>query len=106
MNTLLTLEEFSKLPGDDRPSELVKGRVVQSPYLTLRHGLICSQIGYVLFRFLEVHQLGQVLGSITGVITEHDPDTVRGADVAFYSYVRVPKGPLPNEWLSIAGTHL
>ena len=38
----------------------------------------------------------------SGVITERDPDTVRGADVAFYSYAKVPKGPLPNEYLSVA----
>ena len=28
------------------------------------------------------------------MITERDPDTVRGADVAYYSYARLPKGPL------------
>jgi Uma2 family endonuclease len=33
-----------------------------------------------------------------GVITEHDPDTVRGADIAFYSYNRAPRGPLPNDY--------
>ncbi len=32
-----------------------------------------------------------------GVLTEREPDTVRGADVAFYSYNRVPKGMLPRE---------
>ena len=35
----------------------------------------------------------------SGVVTEHDPDTVRGADVAFYSYARVPPGPLPANYL-------
>jgi Uma2 family endonuclease len=30
------------------------------------------------------------------VITERDPDSVRGADVANYSYSRLPKGPLPT----------
>ena len=32
------------------------------------------------------------------MITECDPDTVRGADVAFYSYARIPKGPLPGNY--------
>src|SRR5262249_34531509 len=38
---------------------------------------------------------GQVVSNDSGVPTEKDPDTVRGADVAFYSYARVPKGPFP-----------
>jgi Uma2 family endonuclease len=37
----------------------------------------------------------------SGVITERGPDTVRGADTAFYSYVRVPKGPLPARYLDV-----
>ena len=30
-----------------------------------------------------------------------DPDTVRGADVAFYSYSRMPRGPLPPGYLPV-----
>jgi Uma2 family endonuclease len=30
------------------------------------------------------------------VITERGPDTVRGADIAYYSYSRLPKGTLPS----------
>src|SRR5262249_17022218 len=32
----------------------------------------------------------------SGVVTERDPDSMRGADVAFYSYSRIPKGPFPQ----------
>ncbi len=52
----------------------------------------------LLGRFLEDHDLGHVLSNDAGVITERDPDTVRGADVAFYSYARLPKGPLPQDY--------
>src|SRR5262249_37678465 len=31
-----------------------------------------------------------------GVITERTPDTVRGADFAFYSYAQVPRGAFPK----------
>jgi Uma2 family endonuclease len=34
------------------------------------------------------------------MITERGPDTVRGPDVAYYSYERVPQGPLPDGLLS------
>ena len=40
-----------------------------------------------------------MLSNDTGVITEQGPDTVRGADISFYSFARVPKGPLPDRYL-------
>ena len=36
-----------------------------------------------------------MLSNDSGVIVERDPDTVRGADIAYYSYARLPKGQLP-----------
>ena len=32
------------------------------------------------------------------MITEHDPDTVRGHGRRIYSYTRIPKGPLPGNY--------
>ena len=51
--------------------------------------------------FVDQNDLGRVFCNDTGVITERGPDTVRGADVSFYSYARVPKGPLPNHYLDV-----
>jgi Uma2 family endonuclease len=36
------------------------------------------------------------------MLTERDPDSVRGPDVSYYSYKRVPKGPLPRGLLSVS----
>ena len=33
----------------------------------------------------------------SGVVTERAPDTLRGADVCYYSYSRLPAGPLPRD---------
>ena len=66
-----------------------------------RHGQICARIVYLLERFQEDHPLGHVVSNDCGVVTEHNPDTVRGADVAFYSYGRVPPGPLPRGYLTV-----
>ena len=41
-----------------------------------------------------------MLSNDSGVITERGPDTVRGADIVFYSYGRVPRGKLPRAYLS------
>lgn len=39
----------------------------------------------------QAHHLGHVLAGEAGFILRRAPDTVRGADVAFISYRRVPK---------------
>ena len=99
---LLTAEEFGRRPDPGYPEELVRGRIVEMPPPKPRHGQICGQVVYWLRRFLEDHDLGHVLCNDAGVITERGPDTVRGPDVAFYSFARVPKGPLPAEYLDVA----
>lgn len=67
-----------------------------------RHGEICSKVVRHLGNWVEEKDLGRVLSNDTGVITERDPDTVRGADISFYSYARVPRGPLPDHYLDVA----
>jgi Uma2 family endonuclease len=101
--TLLTAEKFIALPDSfDGPVELVKGAVVAIPPTRPRHGEICIQIAYLLRKYLDDHLVGRVIGNDAGVITERDPDTVRGADIAFYSFQRVPKGALPAGLLDVA----
>ena len=100
---LLTAEEYGRLPDDGVPTELVRGRIVRLPMPRPRHGQVCNNVTYHLTLFVKSHNVGHVVCNDTGVITERDPDTVRGADVAFYSYSQVPKGPLPDRrYLSIA----
>jgi Uma2 family endonuclease len=98
---LLTAEEYAALPDDGRPTELVRGVVVAMNLPTPRHGEICAQVVFLLKQFLLTHPVGRVVSNDSGVITERDPDTVRGPDVAFYSYVRVPQGPLPRGYLHV-----
>jgi Uma2 family endonuclease len=52
-------------------------------------------------RFLDDNDVGRLVSNDSGVVTERDPDTVRGGDVAFYSYTRVPRGPLPRGYLPV-----
>lgn len=99
---LLTIEQFARRPDPGYPEELVRGRVVPMPMPRPRHGEICNKVGRILGNWVEEKDLGRVLSNDTGVITERDPDTVRGADIAFYSYTRVPRGPLPDHYLDVA----
>jgi Uma2 family endonuclease len=100
---LMTAEEYTALPDSfDVPTELVKGALVKMPPVRPRHGEICLRIGHFLQSYLNVHPIGRVVCNDSGVITERDPDTVRGADVAYYSFERVPKGPLPDGLLDVS----
>jgi Uma2 family endonuclease len=100
---LLTAEEYMALPDSfDGPTELVKGVLVTMPPARPRHGEICARISYFLQRYLEDTGVGRVVSNDSGMVTERDPDTVRGPDVAYYSYARVPKGPLPEGLLLVA----
>jgi Uma2 family endonuclease len=99
---LLTAEEYRLLPDNGQPTELVRGRVVPVNMPFPRHGQICSRLARLLGNYAEEHDLGHVICNDSGVVTERGPDTVRGPDVAFYSYTRVPRGPLPEGYLDVA----
>jgi Uma2 family endonuclease len=100
--TLLSAEEYRLLPDNGAPTELVRGKLVPMNMPAPRHGEICGNVVFLLRLFLEDKDLGRVVSNDSGVVTEHDPDTVRGPDVAYYSFARVPRGPLPEGYLSVA----
>jgi len=95
LEALLTAEEYLTMPDAGVPAELVRGRIVPMNMPGYRHGRICNRIGALLRIFVDKHDLGDVLNNDAGVVTERGPDTVRGPDVSFYSYARVPKGSAP-----------
>jgi Uma2 family endonuclease len=97
LSKLLTLDEYSRLPDDGRKTELVRGRIVEVPPTYPYHGYVCAKVAQLVFNFAEANHLGRVLSNDFGVVTERDPDTLRGADVAYYSFERLPKGPLPRD---------
>jgi Uma2 family endonuclease len=94
---VITAEEFLNIPDDGRPRELVRGRIIYMNVPAPRHGQVCNQVGRLLGNYAREHDLGHVLNNDSGVLTGHDPDTVRGPDIAFFSYEDVPKGPLPRK---------
>jgi Uma2 family endonuclease len=96
---LLTAEQFAERPDPGYPEELVRGRIVPMPQPKPRHGEICGKADRILGNYADERDLGRVLCNDSGVITERGPDTVRGADISYYSYARVPKGPLPDRYL-------
>jgi Uma2 family endonuclease len=99
---LLTAEEYADLPDDGPPSELVRGVVVPGRFSFPRHGEICVQVSCLLMEYLETRRIGRAVCNNAGVITERNPDTVRGPDISYYSYSRTPRGRLPQGYLPVA----
>jgi Uma2 family endonuclease len=98
---LHSADEFARRPDPGYPEELVRGRIVAIPPPNPRHGQVCNKVGRIVGSYAEDHDLGHVLSNDSGVITERGPDTVRGADIAFYAYDKVPRGSLPTRYLAV-----
>jgi Uma2 family endonuclease len=93
---LLTAEEYLANPEFSRTrNELVNGEVVElSPWQGFEHRLICVNVGYFLSRCAR--EAGHVFGNNTAVRTTRNPDSVRGADVMYYSIARLPRDQITS----------
>jgi Uma2 family endonuclease len=102
VTSLLTAEQYMALPDSfDGPTELVKGVLITMTPPPPRHGEICVHIVYLLRKYLDDRPIGRVVSNDSSMLTERDPDSVRGPDVSYYSYKQVPKGPLPRGLLAV-----
>jgi Uma2 family endonuclease len=92
---LITAEQFIQMPDppDGSEQELVRGEVITMPPPGGLHGVCCSKTDRRLGNFVEANKLGTVTANDAGIITERDPDTVRGPDVAYWSFERLPEVP-------------
>ncbi len=97
---LITGEELLEMPGIG-PCELVEGRIVPMSPTGGKHGLIEATVVYELKAFVDQKKLGWVLTGEAGIFTKRNPDTVRGADIAFISKKRLPQGA-PAGFLEVA----
>lgn len=93
IDKLLTAEEYQRLPEpmDGTRLELIRGEVVAMCRPNWEHGEIQISIGSLIKNFLRSNPIGRV-ASESGVITEHEPDTIRGPDVSFIRKERMPLG--------------
>lgn len=100
--TLLRAEDFARVAPVLGPCELVKGEIVAMSPGGVRRSQITARVAFLLERHNVEHRLGRVLTGEAGVIVARRPDTVRGADVAFISYDRLPADQLPAGFLDVA----
>jgi Uma2 family endonuclease len=92
---LMTAEEFFRKHENDRV-ELVRGIVKEMPMPDPKHGRVCIRLGRFLDEFVDIHQLGRVFSHDSFIKVRSNPDSVRGPDLMFASYSRLPKGDLPH----------
>jgi len=94
---LMTADEFAKRP--EAPGgwkeELVRGEIVMTPPPGFAHGFYQVKISAILHNYVQRKKLGRVVVE-TGVVTERDPDTVRGPDVSYWSKESLPLDELPR----------
>lgn len=80
-----------------RSFELVRGEVIEMSRPTRLHGRVCAKITFQLESHARKKKKGYIVCNDSGVILEHDPDTVRGPDVAYYEDVTRIED-LPEKW--------
>lgn len=100
IKTLMTAEELLEQADELGPCELVKGEIVPMPPAGEEHSEVTSNAGIKLGVWAKTNGRGRVLMGEPGVITERDPDTVRGADAIYISYSRRPKGQRAKGFLA------
>lgn len=98
---LITAKEYARMPDTGVRTELVRGEIIEMNIPKPRHGQVCNTAGWLIKSFAHEHDLGHVTSNDAGMLTERDPDTVRGGDVWFISYAKIPKGPLTQDYLEI-----
>jgi Uma2 family endonuclease len=86
--TLITGEELAAM-GDIGRTELIKGEIIHLMPTGHPHGFYEVNLATFLNVFVRTHKLGRVLGGEVGIYTHRQPDTVRGADIAFISHERL-----------------
>src|SRR4051794_7611843 len=80
---LITADEFLLLPDDGLRHELVRGEVTTMTLPGGEHGQIAAEMLLLIGGFAKSQRLGRAFAAETGFLITRDPDTVRGADVAF-----------------------
>jgi Uma2 family endonuclease len=99
----ITVAEYATMPdpADGSPTELVRGEVVTMSPPGFLHGYVQANVTFLLTRYVRQEKSGRVTVE-SGVITEIGPDTVRGPDVAYWSFARLPADQTPVVFANVA----
>ena len=97
----LTIDEFLRLHGGELGVELVRGQVVRYPVPGAEHGRVCINAAFEVEQFLRKNRTGRAFANDTFVRVSDG--TLRGADVCFWSYAKLPKeASVPDGVIEVA----
>ncbi len=96
-----TAEEFETTAASLGSCELVRGEVVPLSPGGTKHSKVASNVTGLLWQWARQSKLGRVWSGEAGLVVESDPDTVRGADAAYISYKRLPRGEEPEGFATV-----
>lgn len=96
----ITGDEFGRLYAGERV-ELIDGQVREVPMPSPRHGKVCNLFAYFLTHHVIENDCGHVVTNDSFVQVRERPEKIRGCDVGYYSYERLPRGPLPEGVLRV-----
>jgi Uma2 family endonuclease len=93
---LLTAEEFMAADLGEGRFELIRGEIVEMPPPMPEHGRVQLNVAFLLESFARQSGFGFCMTECP-VLAERNPDTVRGADITFYSHARWPRAQVANK---------
>ena len=82
--------------GDIGPCELIDGVIVRMSPTGGVHAFLESRLDRRLGVFIDDAKIGLCMVGEIGINIRHDPDRIRGADLAFWSNAKLPDGPPPG----------
>jgi Uma2 family endonuclease len=99
--TRLTADDLWRMGEGDVRRELVDGQIVEMPPPGALHGRVAARLSRWLMEHVERQGGGEVVVGDVGCVLNlpYDPERVRGADVAYISYDRLPGGRVPVGFL-------
>ena len=89
VSTLMTIEEFKRLPEDGMRHELIRGVLYRMPPPKPRHGRVTGNAFAEVRHHVRANGLGAVYDQ-SGIMLPGEPDTMVGPDVAFVQQARLP----------------
>ncbi len=83
--------------GWDKQFELIEGKLYEMPLNGWLHGVIVANVSWLITRYVNQHQLGDITAAGTGyILNQQEKDTVLAPDVGFIPAHRIP-ATIPDE---------
>ncbi len=98
---LITAEEYWQSPMNTKRSDLVRGRVIETPIQGAQHGEIVATVAALLHEWAYSSAYGCVCAR-AGYVLTYNPDTVLGPDISYVRTDRIPSSGVPEGFWPIA----